>query len=31
VVKVDILAALLLRAQDAGRGLTATERDWPTP
>jgi len=27
VVKVDILAALLLRAQDAGRGLTATERD----
>jgi hypothetical protein len=27
VVKVDILAALLLRAQDAGRGLTATEQD----
>ena len=26
VVKVDILAALLLRAQDAGRGLTAAER-----
>jgi len=26
VVKVDILAALLLRAQDAGRGLTATEQ-----
>ncbi|MEU6531424.1 serine hydrolase [Streptomyces sp. NPDC046928] len=26
VVKVDILCALLLRAQDAGRGLTAAER-----
>ncbi|GAA0608806.1 serine hydrolase [Streptomyces crystallinus] len=26
VVKVDILAALLLRAQDAGRGLTGEER-----
>ncbi|MDN0196086.1 serine hydrolase [Streptomyces sp. S.PNR 29] len=26
IVKVDILAALLLQAQDAGRGLTATEK-----
>lgn len=26
IVKVDILAALLLRAQDAGRGLTAEEK-----
>ncbi|WP_206308224.1 hypothetical protein [Streptomyces sp. A1277] len=26
IVKVDILAALLLRAQDEGRGLTAAER-----
>ncbi|MDO0929301.1 serine hydrolase [Streptomyces sp. TG1A-8] len=26
IVKVDILAALLLRAQDAGRGLSAQER-----
>ncbi|GAA2583533.1 serine hydrolase [Streptomyces lienomycini] len=28
VVKVDILAALLLRAQDAGRSLTARERTY---
>ncbi|MCX4910145.1 serine hydrolase [Streptomyces sp. NBC_00878] len=28
IVKVDILAALLLRAQDAGRGLTAQERTY---
>ncbi|MFF1281118.1 serine hydrolase [Streptomyces sp. NPDC058299] len=28
IVKVDILAALLLRAQDAGRGLTAAERAY---
>jgi hypothetical protein len=27
IVKVDILASLLLRAQDAGRGLTAQEKD----
>lgn len=26
IIKVDILAALLLKAQDAGRGLTAQER-----
>jgi hypothetical protein len=30
VVKVDILAALLLQAQDAGRGLTATEKAYAT-
>jgi hypothetical protein len=28
VVKVDILAALLLQAQDAGRDLTSAERSW---
>ncbi|MFC8197115.1 serine hydrolase [Streptomyces sp. NPDC057298] len=28
IVKVDILAALLVRAQDAGRGLTAQERAY---
>ncbi|MFJ9762439.1 serine hydrolase [Streptomyces erythrochromogenes] len=28
IVKVDILAALLLRADDAGRSLTAQERRW---
>ncbi|MFH8444116.1 serine hydrolase [Streptomyces sp. NPDC018026] len=28
IVKVDILAALLLRAQDAGRSLTAAERTY---
>ncbi|MDQ1039829.1 hypothetical protein QFZ75_006245 [Streptomyces sp. V3I8] len=28
IVKADILAALLLRAQDAGRGLTAQERTY---
>jgi beta-lactamase class A len=28
IVKVDILAALLLRAQDAGRGLTAQEKSY---
>ncbi|MFD0440009.1 serine hydrolase [Streptomyces chartreusis] len=28
IVKVDILAALLLQAQDAGRELTATERSY---
>ncbi|MFI9763562.1 serine hydrolase [Streptomyces sp. NPDC051963] len=30
IVKVDILAALLLRAQDAGRGLTVTEKSYAT-
>ncbi|MFE5682947.1 serine hydrolase [Streptomyces sp. NPDC056512] len=30
IVKVDILAALLLRAQDAGRALTAQERAYAT-
>ncbi|MEU3857432.1 hypothetical protein AB0F03_08685 [Streptomyces sp. NPDC028722] len=30
IVKVDILAALLLRAQDAGRGPTAAERAYAT-
>ncbi|ADI05670.1 hypothetical protein SBI_02549 [Streptomyces bingchenggensis BCW-1] len=30
IVKVDILAALLLRAQDAGRRLTAQERSYAT-
>lgn len=30
IVKVDILAALLLRAQDAGRRLTASERTYAT-
>ncbi|WP_328772812.1 serine hydrolase [Streptomyces sp. NBC_00286] len=30
IVKVDILAALLLQAQDAGRGLTATEKSYAT-
>jgi len=30
IVKVDLVAALLLQAQDAGRGLTATERSWAT-
>ncbi|KOV86546.1 MULTISPECIES: serine hydrolase [unclassified Streptomyces] len=30
IVKVDILAALLLRAQDAGRRLTARERAYAT-
>uniref|UniRef100_A0AAU1I651 Class A beta-lactamase-related serine hydrolase n=1 Tax=Streptomyces sp. NBC_00180 TaxID=2903632 RepID=A0AAU1I651_9ACTN len=30
VVKVDILAALLLQAQDAGRQLTATEKSYAT-
>lgn len=30
IVKVDILAALLLRAQDAARGLTAAERAHAT-
>ncbi|MBG0856624.1 serine hydrolase [Streptomyces spinoverrucosus] len=30
VVKVDILAALLLQAQDAGRELTATEKSYAT-
>ncbi|MEU6773943.1 serine hydrolase [Streptomyces sp. NPDC046759] len=30
IVKVDILAALLLRAQDAGRRLTATEQAYAT-
>nr|BFD85814.1 hypothetical protein StreXyl84_52150 [Streptomyces sp. Xyl84] len=30
IVKVDILAALLLRAQDAGRRLTAQERAYAT-
>ncbi|MFE5262065.1 serine hydrolase [Streptomyces coelicoflavus] len=30
IVKVDILAALLLRAQDAGRSLTASERSRAT-
>ncbi|MBV7695411.1 serine hydrolase [Streptomyces sp. TRM70350] len=28
IVKVDILAALLLQAQDAGRALTATEKSY---
>ncbi|MFI1484358.1 hypothetical protein [Streptomyces sp. NPDC020747] len=28
IVKVDILASLLLRAQDAGRGLTAQEKTY---
>ncbi|MQY36466.1 hypothetical protein SRB17_44670 [Streptomyces sp. RB17] len=31
IVKVDILAALLLQAQDAGRGLTAAERGHAEP
>ncbi|MFJ4582606.1 serine hydrolase [Streptomyces echinatus] len=31
IVKVDILAALLLRAQDAGRRLTPAERDLAEP
>ncbi|MEU3954000.1 serine hydrolase [Streptomyces achromogenes] len=31
IVKVDILAALLLRAQDAGRPLSETERDLAEP
>ncbi|MFF8908614.1 serine hydrolase [Streptomyces olivaceoviridis] len=31
IVKVDILAALLLQAQDAGRGLTAWERERAEP
>ncbi|MEU8693294.1 serine hydrolase [Streptomyces sp. NPDC048665] len=31
IVKVDILAALLLQAQDAGRGLTAQERAHAEP
>lgn len=31
VIKVDILAAALLRAQDAGRTLTAQERAWAEP
>ncbi|MFJ9707592.1 serine hydrolase [Streptomyces sp. NPDC101234] len=30
IVKVDILAALLLQAQDAGRHLTATEKAYAT-
>lgn len=30
IVKVDILAALLLQASDAGRSLTARERQWAT-
>ncbi|MET8978598.1 serine hydrolase [Streptomyces sp. NPDC004539] len=30
IVKVDILAALLLQAQDAGRGLTAQEKTYAT-
>lgn len=30
IVKVDILAALLLQAQDAGRQLTATEKSYAT-
>ncbi|MFF6989735.1 serine hydrolase [Streptomyces sp. NPDC010273] len=30
IVKVDILAALLLQAQDAGRTLTATEKSYAT-
>lgn len=30
IVKVDILAALLLRAQDEGRQLTATEKSYAT-
>jgi len=30
IVKVDILASLLLRAQDAGRGLTAQEKTYAT-
>ncbi|MCF1594412.1 serine hydrolase, partial [Streptomyces muensis] len=30
IVKVDILAALLLQAQDAGRRLTATEKSYAT-
>ncbi|WP_155060116.1 serine hydrolase [Streptomyces blattellae] len=30
IVKVDILAALLLQAQDAGRELTATEKSYAT-
>ncbi|MGW6360037.1 serine hydrolase [Streptomyces sp. NPDC055092] len=30
IVKVDILAALLLRAQDAGRALTSQERAYAT-
>lgn len=30
IVKVDILAALLLRAQDAGRALTAAEKTYAT-
>ncbi|MFD0392492.1 serine hydrolase [Streptomyces nogalater] len=31
IVKVDILAALLLQAQDAGRPLSKTERDLAEP
>ncbi|MGV9507762.1 serine hydrolase [Streptomyces tendae] len=30
IVKVDILAALLLQAQDAGRSLTASEKSYAT-
>jgi beta-lactamase class A len=30
IVKVDILASLLLQAQDAGRGLTAAEKSYAT-
>ncbi|MEU7602856.1 serine hydrolase [Streptomyces sp. NPDC041003] len=30
IVKVDILAALLLQTADAGRALTAQERQWAT-
>ncbi|MFJ8138144.1 serine hydrolase [Streptomyces sp. NPDC096013] len=30
IVKVDILATLLLQAQDAGRALTATEKSYAT-
>ncbi|BFO20043.1 hypothetical protein SHKM778_64310 [Streptomyces sp. KM77-8] len=30
IVKVDVLAALLLQAQDAGRTLTAVERTYAT-
>ncbi|MFE2417115.1 serine hydrolase [Streptomyces hokutonensis] len=30
IIKVDILATLLLQAQDAGRGLTQQERTWAT-
>ncbi|MEU6476161.1 serine hydrolase [Streptomyces sp. NPDC047017] len=31
IIKVDILATVLLRAQDAGRPLTAQERAWAEP